>query len=187
MKTVPVDNRGRKSLRAGRAALVLGAAGGTLLVAGCSGASVAQDSATPATAAGASTTAGASTGTAARAGGVTLSAASGSTSSTPTWSTTGPCPAGFTGSAVFYAIFPAGGDERISPVVASVASAFHGTLFENIGLIQSDSRVANGGTQELAVQCWSGASTTGHSEFVQGLFITYSADGKTYKISASRP
>ena len=153
------------SRRVGRAALVLGMSGGLLLAAaGVAEAAVGNDP-----------------------GAVQLSEQTGSTNDTPTWHTTDACPAGFTGSAVFLAIFPGSGNERISPVVASVAAStgFSGTLFENIGLIQSDSGVANGGTQELAVQCWSGASTTGNSTFAQDLFITYSADGTTFSTSGS--
>jgi len=156
-----------KSLATGRlarTALALGLAGGMLLGVGA-----------PAQAA---------VGT--QPGTVDLVPNTGSTSSTPTWSTTVACPSGFQGSAIFVAVKADGTTFSLSPVVNGVgANPFSGVLLANISTIQSVSGIANGSNQELYVACWSGASTTGSSMPYMDIWLNYSADGSTYVTSSS--
>jgi hypothetical protein len=172
-----------ESLRAGRfgrTPLLLGAAGaavgGMLLGAGCSTAAPAgQNAAADATA------------TAAAGSGVSMSPASGSTNSTPAWSTTTACASGFQGSGIFRAINSAGHTYSISGATNSVTAPFRGTLLANIAEIQDFGNIPDGGTQELVVICFSGDSLTGSPHEEMTMFITYSADGSTYTTSATRP
>lgn len=174
---------GLRSLRArcgrfGRRALLMGVAGGALLAAGCStGVPAGQSAAADATA----------TATAAGGNGVTMIPASGSTNSTPTWSTTTACPSGFQGSGIFRAINSAGNTYSISGATNDVTAPFRGTLLGNIAEIQDFGDIPNGGTQELVVICFSGDSLTGSPHEQMSMFITYSADGSTYTTSATRP
>jgi hypothetical protein len=149
----------------GRTAVVLGLAGGML---GGFGAAAAQ----------------AAVGS--EPGDVSLSPASGPTSGTPTWSTTVGCNSGFQGSAVFRIVTASGGTFSISPGVASVAAPFSGTLQDPISLIQSVAGTPNGGTAELVVYCFSGASLTGTSDPEMSTFLTFSADGSTYSTSGTQ-
>jgi hypothetical protein len=120
-------------------------------------------------------------------GAVALKPASGSTNSTPTWSTTTGCPAGFQGSAVFRAVRADGTTFSISMAADKVTAAFSGTLQGPILEIQSVAGVPNGGSQELAVICFSGDSLTGSSRADMDTFITYSANGASYTSSAVAP
>jgi len=151
--------------RLGRTAMVLVVAGGTLLAAE----GVAQ----------------AAVGT--NPGAVQLSATSGATTAKPTWSTTVACKAGFQGSAVFREVHSDGvSTNSISPVVNGTAAPFSGTLQATIAQIQAAGGIPNGGTQELVVICFSGASLTGTSDPEMNLFITYSADGTTYTTGSTQ-
>jgi hypothetical protein len=130
----------------------------------------------------ASASAGAGSGT------VTLSAASGPTSSTPTWSTSTACPSGFQGSAVFREVWPNGvTTNSISPAVNGTTTPFHGTLQAPIAKIKEVAGVPNGSTQKFVVICFSNQSETGTSRQVMHLYITYSADGSRYTTSATPP
>jgi hypothetical protein len=120
-------------------------------------------------------------------GAVALKPASGSTNSTPTWSTTTGCPAGFQGSAVFRAVRADGTTFSISMAADKVTAAFSGTLQGPILEIQSVAGVPNGGSQELAVICFSGDSLTGSSRADMDTFITYSANGTSYTTSSVAP
>jgi Bacterial Ig-like domain (group 3) len=124
-------------------------------------------------------------------GTVNLVPPTGATSSTPTWATTVGCPSGFQGSAVFEEVHADGTFTTISPVVNSssqaLTGAFTGTLQATIATIQSIGGIANGGTQELFVQCASGTGGTGNVQNFMDIFITYSADGTTYSTSNSAP
>src|SRR5579859_2034147 len=120
-------------------------------------------------------------------GAVALTPASGATSSMPTWSTTTACPAGFQGSAVFRAVKPDGSTFSISNVSSFVTAPFHGTLQGPISEIQSVAGIANGGTEELVVICFSGASLTGTSHPDMSTFITYSANGTSYTSTGVPP
>jgi hypothetical protein len=120
-------------------------------------------------------------------GHVQLVPASGPTSSTPTWATDEACPTGFQGSAVFEEVHADGTFTTISPAVNGTATAFTGTLQASIAVIQSIGGIPNGGTQELFVQCASGAGGTGNISNYMNIFITYSANGSTYTTSATGP
>jgi uncharacterized protein (TIGR03382 family) len=149
--------------RVGRMALVAGLAGGMFLgAAGVAQAAVGSDP-----------------------GGVTLSPSSGSTSSTPTWSTNVACPAGYQGSAVFREVHADGTTSSISPVVNGTAAPFSGTLQAPISTIQLLGGIANGGTQELVVECNSAPSIEGNFDPYMDIYINYSADGTTYTTSTS--
>jgi hypothetical protein len=120
-------------------------------------------------------------------GAVALKPASGAISSTPTWSTTTACPAGFQGSAVFRAVRPNGTTFSISPAVAKVTTPFNGTLQASLTEIQSVAGVSNGGSEEFVVICFSGDSLTGTSRPDMDTFITYSANGTSYTSAATAP
>jgi hypothetical protein len=175
MKGMPISTTRLKSLRAGRfgrTALLLGAAGATvggmLLGAGCSSAPGQNPAASGA--------------------GVALSAASGSTSSTPTWSTTVACPSGYQGSATFKEVHSDGvSTNLIAPIVNGTAAPFQGTLQASIAQIQAAGRIPDGGTQELFVTCFSMQSGLGNGKKEMHIYISYSADGSTYTTSATRP
>jgi hypothetical protein len=119
-------------------------------------------------------------------GAVALKPASGPINSTPTWSTTTACPAGFQGSAVFRAVRANGTTFSISMAVAKVTAPFSGTLQGPITEIQSVADVPDGGSQEFVVICFSGDSLTGTSRPDMDIFITYSANG-TYTTSDVAP
>ena len=155
--------------RVGRVALLLGVAtaavGGMILGAGAARASIGKDPGT-----------------------VQLNPANGPTSSTPTWSTTTACAAGFQGSAVFREVHSDGTTTNtISPTVNGTTAPFSGTLQASIAQIQSAGGIPNGGTQELVVICFSGPSLTGTSDPEMDLFINYSADGSTYSTNTFQP
>ncbi|HLK02122.1 MAG TPA: Ig-like domain-containing protein [Streptosporangiaceae bacterium] len=159
---IPKPLRGRK---VGRTAVLLGVAGATLggMVLG---AGVAHAALNP--------------------GAVNLNPTTGATSSTPTWATTTACATGFQGSAVFREVHSDGTTtNNISAATNSVAAPFTGTLQASIAQIQAAGGIPNGGTQELVVVCFSGASATGTADPEMEIFITYSADGSTYSTSAA--
>jgi hypothetical protein len=121
------------------------------------------------------------------AGTVTLHPASGSTSSTPTWSTSVACPTGYQGSAAFTELHADGTSlTTIAPIVNGTNQPFGGTLLGSIAKIQFFGNIPNGGTQELFVQCASAAGDTGNYQNDMKIYITYSADGKSYTTSTTR-
>ena len=120
-------------------------------------------------------------------GDVSLSPTSGSVNSSPTWATTVACPSAYQGSAVFRIEEGGGNTFSISGTVASVTSAFSGTLQDPISTIVSLAGLANGGTDELVVYCFSGASLTGTSSPEMSTYLTLSANGSTYSTSSSPP
>jgi hypothetical protein len=129
-------------------------------------------------------------------GNLSLSAATGALNTTPTWSTTDGCPTGFQGSAQL-AEFDTNGNliSRISPTVASVTTAFSGTLDGNVGALmatvngsgQGGITASNPGTEEWAVGCWTLAGATGSVEYTQSLFISIAAGATTYTTSSTGP
>lgn len=152
--------------RLGRTALVLAVAGGMLL--GAEGIAEASVGNNP--------------------GAVNLNPASGATSTKPTWSTTVGCNAGFQGSAVLREVHSDGiTTNSVSPAVNGTAAAFSGTLQATMAQIQGAGGIANSGTQELVVVCFSGASLTGSSDNEMDIFVTYSADGTTYSTGTTQP
>jgi hypothetical protein len=70
--------------------------------------------------------------------------------------------------------------------VNSVAAPFSGTLQATMAQIQTAGGIATGGTQELVVDCFSGAGETGTLDPEMDTFVTYNADG-TYTETASQP
>lgn len=118
-------------------------------------------------------------------GAVTLNPASGATSGKPTWSTKIACAAGFQGSAVFREVHADGTTNSVSRVVNGTSAPFGGTLQAPISAIQAAGHVADGGTQELVVICFSGRSLTGTSHPQMSTFITYSANGASYTSGSS--
>jgi hypothetical protein len=71
--------------------------------------------------------------------------------------------------------------------VTSTLQAFTGTLLTTMAQIKSIGGIANGGTQELFVQCASGLGGTGNIKNDMDIFVTYSADGSTYTTSSAPP
>jgi hypothetical protein len=124
-------------------------------------------------------------------GNLTLNPTSGATSLTPTWSTSDGCPAGFQGSAVVSEFNPSGAFvSRVSTVVNSGLTAPFGagsTLDGTMQQLLNLAGIANGGTVEWAVDCFSGAGGTGSSEFVQSTFVTVPTGGGTFTTSGTGP
>ena len=119
-------------------------------------------------------------------GAVKLDPASGSTSTTPTWSTTVGCPSGFQGSATFKEVHADGTSTNlISSIVNGTASPFSGKLQVSVALIKTAGHIPNGGSQELFVTCYSAQSGTGNTQNDMNIYINYSADGRTYTTSTS--
>ena len=121
-------------------------------------------------------------------GTLALNPTTGPTSSTPTWATTQGCASGFQGSAVLRIEEGGGATFSMSAAVnAGLSGPFSGTLLDPISTIQSVAGLANGGTDEMVVFCFSGAGLTGTSDPEQSEFLTISADGSTYTTSSSGP
>lgn len=119
-------------------------------------------------------------------GAVKLNPASGSTGSTPTWSTTVGCPSGFQGSATFKEVHSDGTSTNlISAIANGTAAPFSGTLQVSIALIKTAGNIPNDGSQELFVTCYSMQSGTGNAQNDMDIYINYSADGSTYTTSTS--
>jgi hypothetical protein len=118
---------------------------------------------------------------------VQLNPASGPIASTPTWATSSACPTGYQGSGVFRIVQPHGLTTSISQATNDVVTAFHGTLIANIAEIQAYANIANGGSAELVMICFSGDSLTGKAAFVMTTYISFSSDGQTYSTSATVP
>jgi len=121
-------------------------------------------------------------------GHLTLSPASGATSSTPTWSTTDACPAGWQGSAQLadfdtHGIFVS----NISPVVASPTAAFNGTLTGTMASLLAATHVANGGTVAFAVGCYTQTGAAGDVEWVQLAFVQLSSNGANFSTVHTGP
>lgn len=119
---------------------------------------------------------------------VQLDPASGPASSMPTWSTATACAPGFQGSAIFREVHRDGvSTNSISPIVNGTSAPFHGILQASISAIQAAAGIPDNGTQKLVVICFSGQSGTGTPHPEMDLFITYSADGRTYTTSSAAP
>ena len=150
--------------RVGRTAAVVALSGGILV--GTAGAALASVGTNP--------------------GAVQLNPPTGATTSKPTWSTTVACNAGFQGSAVFREVHADGvTTNSISAAVNGTAAPFSGTLQATMAQIQTAGGIAAGGTQELVVVCFSGASLSGTSDNEMNIFVTYNANG-TYSTSATQ-
>jgi|HubBroStandDraft_6_1064221.scaffolds.fasta_scaffold67369_2 hypothetical protein len=124
-------------------------------------------------------------------GNLVLNPATGALTSTPTWSTTTGCPAGFQGSGEMVEFKPDGVTlaSRISPAVGTVTSAFSGTLDGNVGALLNVAGVsaAAPGTSEWAIGCYSGSGGTGSVQYVQSTFVSVAAGATAYTSSATGP
>jgi Big-like domain-containing protein len=121
-------------------------------------------------------------------GTLALSPTTGATSSTPTWATTQGCASGFQGSAVLRIEEGGGATFSMSGAVNSgLAGSFAGTLLDPISTIATVAGLANGGTDEMVVFCYSGSGLTGTSDPEMSEYLTLSADGSTYSTSSSGP
>jgi hypothetical protein len=119
---------------------------------------------------------------------VQLNPDSGPTSSTPTWSTATACATGFQGSAVFREVHrDKVSTNSISRATHSDTAPFGGTLQAPISAIQAAGGIPDGGTQKLVVICFSGPALTGTSHQEMDIFVTYSADGRTYTTRSTAP
>ncbi len=122
--------------------------------------------------------------------GLTFTPSSGSTSllgSAVTYNSPA-CPSGFQGSAILRAVNSDGSTYSVSGNNLSVATPFSGTLLSTISLlaIQQNGDIGAGGTQEILVQCYSGANATGSVSNYVNLAngITWSADGTSWTTAA---
>jgi hypothetical protein len=120
-------------------------------------------------------------------GNLVLSPASGATTLQPIWSTTDGCPSGYQGSAEVAEFKPDGTfASRISTVVNSgLTKAFQGTLDSKMDALLRFTGVANGGSVEWAVGCYSLEGGTGSVQYVQSTMITLASDGGSYTTSSS--
>jgi hypothetical protein len=117
--------------------------------------------------------------------------ATGSTSVSPTWSTTDACPVGYQTSAQLYAVIHGGGDlftwisgtlnPGNNPIPAGQGLQFGDTVQQ----VQIYTKTPNGQTDKWVVRCSALNSGFGDREYVQSVFIHFSADGKSYTTSAS--
>jgi len=122
------------------------------------------------------------------AGAVSLSPASGSTSTTPTFSSTEGCPTGYQGSATLYINDPEGGGwDQLANTINGAGAAFSGTFNNALSLELEVFPDLAGTTAEIFVQCASDSSGLGSTENVMDTFITFSADGTTYTTSSTFP
>jgi hypothetical protein len=117
---------------------------------------------------------------------VKLSPSSGSTTSTPTWSTSAACPSGLQGSAILRAVNSDGTTYDWSRAVNGAYQSFGGALQGTVQFLQGLGDIGHGGTQELVVECFAGQALTGKSAKEMHIFIHFSADGKSYSTSATR-
>jgi hypothetical protein len=121
-------------------------------------------------------------------GDLTFSPTTGSVNSSPTWSTTEGCPSGFNGSAIVRWVESDGTTFSISGTVESPTSALSdepmlGTPPDDISEFVLLSGIADGGQNEIDVDCYSGDSLTGTEEAVMYTYIDISSDGSTYTIT----
>ncbi len=112
--------------------------------------------------------------------------ATGALTLTPTWTTSNGCPAGYRQSAQM-SLFTANGKflSRISPAVYTVTTAFTGTLDGSMGQILHFARVADGGTIEFAIGCYTQVGGTGQVTWIQSAIVTLSSTGNSYTASSN--
>jgi hypothetical protein len=170
-----MTRRSAGSRRPGRRALLgaaAAAAAAAMLLGGCSSSASSDQAAAQ----------GGSAGT------LELSPASGPVASQPTWSSSVACPNGYQGSGLFSELHSDGKTfTSISPVVNGTSTPFKGSLLASIALIKSIGAIPDGGSQKLFVICSSGPGGTGNTTNVMTVYISYSADGKSYSTSDRAP
>jgi Bacterial Ig-like domain (group 3) len=118
-------------------------------------------------------------------GQLTFSPASGPSTTSPTWSTSTPCPANFNTSAVLFVLNTDGTiGSSASATVPSVTAPFSGGLLNTASIASIVSLGSNvstsGGTATFVVGCFSGAGGLGNVTYVQTTQIQFSANGSTY-------
>jgi len=132
---------------------------------------------------------GTSTGTTSSAAlkpGLTLSPASGPVSKDPGFSSPA-CPSGYQGSGVIREVSHDGTTATFSITSNAVTTPFTGTLYASLARLQSFAGIPNGGTQQVTVVCFSAPSEMGSQEPAYDMWVTYSADGKSYTTSSTKP
>ena len=122
------------------------------------------------------------------AGDLGVSPTTGPTSGAVTYSANA-CPAGVQGSADLILIDPSDQTDQdlLGNPVVGTAAAFSFATSGDLGAAITGGFVQNlkGNTVEVAVQCWSGAGSSGTSQYTQDAFLAISADGSTYtKVAA---
>jgi len=107
----------------------------------------------------------------------------------PTWSVTQACPTGYQGSGVLYTLNSDGSIGSImSPVVPHVTSPFGGTVLVNVEkTFALGTNIKPGGTSRWIVGCDAGIGATGKEKLTQSVYVTLSADGKSFTSSFSPP
>jgi hypothetical protein len=181
----------RKALAVGAAALVIG-----LPLTACSATGTSSVTGTS-DGAGAGSTASSSGGTALGTGstsgtasdvkpGLTLSPATGLTAKTPGYSSPA-CPSGYQGSGVVREVSRNGSVATFSITSNTVTAPFTGTLYASLTQLQAFAGIPNGGTQQVTIVCYSGPSEEGKQEPAYNVWLTYSADGKSYTTSSTKP
>jgi hypothetical protein len=125
-------------------------------------------------------------------GTLSLSAATGSLTSTPTWSTSEACPAGYSFAtlqiiASDYTTANDDVDNIGAATVSGTAPITNAALVANISQIEQIAGFTAGTTGELAVQCSTGQGDTGTRQYFQDEFITFNADNATYTTSGTAP
>jgi hypothetical protein len=120
---------------------------------------------------------------------VILKPAQGASTLAPTWSVTTGCPSGFQGSAVMYALNSDGSiGSSMSPVVPHVTAPFSGTLLVSVRkTFALGTDIGPGGTSEWVVACSALIGGVGKQKFTQRIYVTLSADGKSYTTSVTPP
>jgi hypothetical protein len=118
---------------------------------------------------------------------VILKPAGGASGLKPTWSVVTACPPGFQGSAILYALNTDGTiGSSISPVVPHVTAAFSGTVLGSVKkLFALGTDVRPGGTSKWEVACAAGIGSAGKQKITQSIYVTLSADGKSYTSSVT--
>ncbi|HUN34052.1 MAG TPA: hypothetical protein VMU95_18785 [Trebonia sp.] len=118
--------------------------------------------------------------------GLTLTPATGSVSKDPGYSSPA-CPSGYQGSGVVREVSHDGTTATFSITSNAVSAPFTGTLYASLAQLQSFANIPNGGTQEVTIVCFSAPSEMGSQKPVYDLWVTYSADGKSYTTSSTKP
>jgi hypothetical protein len=99
------------------------------------------------------------------------------------------CPSGFQGSGILSAVNSDGSTYSVSGVNNSVAAAFSGTLATGISMaaVRDNGDIGPGGSQEIVVRCFAGASGAGATTNTVDTFVNWSADGNTWATGPAAP
>jgi hypothetical protein len=124
-------------------------------------------------------------------GTIKLTPASGATTAIPKWSTTIACPSGYQGSAIFVELNKDGSvaSQIGEDTQQDVNTPFAGGLLGNVTTLLSVSNVANGTPATWVFECYPNGDVTAtgpHFAYSQAIYVTVSADGKSFSSSATR-